>query len=171
MYEESIRIPLVIRGPGQTVPHTVDAWAMNIDWAPTIVDYGGATPDIAVDGTTLRRFVDTATPPQGRRTVLIEHPCDGTTMADHPPYDAIRTRDPAFTLDPSGRAVLVYAETLDKHQRVVAREFYDLAADPLENESQHASGDPKVQQQMAALAQRLAQLKACAGDGCRQLQR
>jgi N-acetylglucosamine-6-sulfatase len=170
-YEESIRIPMIIRGPGQTVPRSVDAWAMNIDWAPTILDYGGATPDIEVDGTSLVRFIDTAEPPEGRRTVLIEHPCDGTTMADHPPYDAIRTKDPAFTQDASGKTVLVYAETFNKHGAIVAREFYDLATDPLEDESRHASTDPLVQRQMKALANRLDQLKVCAGDGCRQLQR
>jgi arylsulfatase A-like enzyme len=171
MYEESIRIPMIIRGPGQTVPRSVDAWAMNIDWAPTIVDYAGATPDIAVDGTSLVRFVDTASPPEGRHTVLIEHPCDGTAMADHPPYDMVRTRDPALTQDPTGQAVLVYAETLNKRNEIVAKEFYNLATDPLEDESQHASTDPKVQKQMKALAQRLDQLKVCVGDTCRQLQR
>ena len=171
LYEESIRIPLIIRGPGQTVPRSVDAWAMNIDWAPTILDYGGATPDIEIDGTSLVRFVDTPDPPEGRRTVLIEHPCDGTAMADHPPYDAIRTKDPAFTQDPTGATVLVYAETLNKRNAVVAREFYDLATDPLEDESQHASTDPAMQKVMKALANRLDQLKACVGDGCRQLQR
>ena len=171
MYEESIRIPMIIRGPGQTVPRSVDAWAMNIDWAPTIVDFGGATPDIAVDGTSLVRWVDTANPPEGRHTVLIEHPCDGTAMADHPPYDMIRTRDSALTGDPSGQAVVVYAETLNKRNAIVARELYDLATDPLEEQSLHNSTDPKIQRQMAALARRLDDLKVCAGDTCRQLQR
>jgi len=171
MYEESIRIPMIIRGPGQTVPRTVEAWAMNIDWAPTILDYGGATPDIAVDGLTLKRFVDTDHPPEGRRTVLIEHPCDGTTMADHPPYDMVRTKDPALTQDASGQTVLVYAETYDKRNRLAAKEFYNLATDPLEDQSLHQSTDPQIQRQMKALAARLDDLKVCAGDGCRQLQR
>jgi len=170
MYEESIRIPMIIRGPGQTVPRSVDAWAMNIDWAPTIVDYAGAMPDIAVDGTSLKGFVDTATPPEGRRTVLIEHPCDGTLMAGHPPYDMVRTKDSTFTGDPTGQTVLVYAETLNKHDAIVAKEFYNLATDPLEDESQQNSADPTVQKQMNALARRLDQLKVCAGDTCRQLQ-
>jgi N-acetylglucosamine-6-sulfatase len=171
MYEESIRIPMIIRGPGQTVPRSVDAWAMNIDWAPTIVEYGGATPDIAVDGASLVSFVDTATPPAGRRTVLIEHPCDGTLMSDHPPYDMVRTKDATFTGDKTGSTVLVYAETLNRNNAIVAKEFYNLATDPLEDESQHASTDPQVQRQMQALAQRLHNLQACAGDACRQLQK
>jgi len=171
MYEESIRIPMIIRGPGQTVPRSVDTWAMNIDWTPTILDYAGAAPDIAVDGASLKRYIDTANPPIGRRTMLIEHPCDGTAMATHPPYDMIRTMDPALTGDKTGRTILVYAETLNKRNQIVAKEFYNLATDPLEDESQQDSTDPKVQKAMKALATRLDQLKVCTGDSCRQLQR
>ena len=50
-YEESIRVPLVIRFDGRAEPHVEDRMALNIDLAPTIADLAGLdVPD--VDGRT-----------------------------------------------------------------------------------------------------------------------
>jgi arylsulfatase A-like enzyme len=49
MYEESLRMPLLIRWPGHIKPHTTnDAMVMNIDFAPTLLEAAGASvpPDM-----------------------------------------------------------------------------------------------------------------------------
>ena len=44
IYEESIRVPLEMRGPGIPKGVSVDPLAINADLAPTIVDAAGAHP-------------------------------------------------------------------------------------------------------------------------------
>jgi N-acetylglucosamine-6-sulfatase len=49
-YEEDIRVPMVLRGPGVPKGAHIDAVALNIDLAPTFADVAGIeTPDF-VDG-------------------------------------------------------------------------------------------------------------------------
>src|SRR5215216_5775766 len=53
-YEEDIRVPLIVRGPGvpegETLPHMV----LNNDLAPTFADLAGAEPPSFVDGRSLK---------------------------------------------------------------------------------------------------------------------
>ena len=52
-YEESLRVPLVIRGPGVPQGRTVHGQVSNIDFAPTLVDVAGAKPGRTMDGVSL----------------------------------------------------------------------------------------------------------------------
>jgi arylsulfatase A-like enzyme len=54
VYEEIIRTPLVIRGPG-VEPGRRDALASGIDLVPTILRFAGVRPDAALDGVALQR--------------------------------------------------------------------------------------------------------------------
>jgi arylsulfatase A-like enzyme len=53
MYEESVRVPLVVRGPGIRPNVVIDSVVANIDYAPTIVELTGATPTLPMDGVSL----------------------------------------------------------------------------------------------------------------------
>ena len=53
LYEPSIRVPLLIRGPGIPQGVSVDDMAINADLAPTILDATGATPGRVMDGESL----------------------------------------------------------------------------------------------------------------------
>ena len=60
MWEESIRVPLILtppRLPAALRGRAVDAMALNIDLAPTIVDWAGLEPSDDYDGRSLRRLV------------------------------------------------------------------------------------------------------------------
>ena len=90
-YEESIRVPLVIRVPGGQRA-AVSAIALNNDLAPTISDYAGAHPlrdSDAFDGRSLRPQLSHTPAPSTRHQFMIEHFIEATTMelaADFPLY-------------------------------------------------------------------------------------
>jgi len=53
LYEESIRIPIIIRGPGITTGIKLDDMVLNIDLAPTILDIAGILIPSEMDGISL----------------------------------------------------------------------------------------------------------------------
>jgi len=54
MYEESLRTPFVMRYPGVIKPGTsIDQFAVNIDWAPTILDIAGVKVPAEMQGVSL----------------------------------------------------------------------------------------------------------------------
>src|SRR2546423_4779635 len=89
-YEPSIRVPLVLRGPG--IPHAATSrqLAINADLAPTIVDLSGAKPTLAMDG---RSLVPAAGHPSttSRRQLLIEGRRQGRAPG-YTRFHAVRTQ-------------------------------------------------------------------------------
>jgi N-acetylglucosamine-6-sulfatase len=170
LYEESIRLPMVIHAPGQTQPRVTDEWVMNTDWAATIADYAGVKPRRELDGRSLRGLVDGSIGATGRRSILVEHPSAGGT-GDVPPYAMIRSKNPALTLDASGRKAMVFAQTLNsKGTLITDEELYDLQEDPDQFKSLHKSPDATRLTQKNNLANQLFQLKSCIGAACRALE-
>jgi N-acetylglucosamine-6-sulfatase len=142
VYEEAIRVPLLIRGPGvEKEGAVVDELAVNADIAPTILDAAGAGAPLELDGRSLLPF--TANPNRTRgREILIEQEN----------YVAIRTHR------------YVYAEYLGGNN-AGAVELYDLETDPFELSNQAAN--PAYATVRAKLASRLVALRTCEGTGCR----
>jgi len=169
VYEESNRLPMIIRAAGQASPRVVNAWVMNTDWAPTIAALGSAVPDIPVDGRSLLPWLMGAGI-EGRRTMLVERPNDGVLSTKYPAYSMVRSKDPALTRATSEAATLVYAQTYDPKGQVTDQEFYDLSIDPLQTQSLHTSTQPLRLAQMKALKAKLAALRSCAGATCRALE-
>ncbi len=67
VYEEAVRVPLMMRGPGIPRDETVKEMSANIDLAPTIADVAGATPLVKVDGQLTDAPRPTPGPLQGPR--------------------------------------------------------------------------------------------------------
>ena len=162
IYEEDIRVPLIVRGPGVPADVTRDHFALNIDLAPTFAELGGATPTDFMDGRSLVPLLGSTPLPQQewRDDFLVElwRPVGGEEIR------ALRTRD-GFRSGPTpGRAgapgAAVYAEYLSG-----ARELYDLEADPYQSDSLHEGVPPGQQMRWSS---RLWELATCAGGGCRQ---
>jgi arylsulfatase A-like enzyme len=137
VYEPSIRVPLIIHGPGIPDGVTTEDLAMNTDLAPTIVELTGAEPGRAMDGLSLLPPMESPGLRRGR-AILIE------TRS----YTAVRT------------ARYVYVENATGEL-----ELYDLDNDPDQLQSLHA--DPTFDQVEASLASMLAALRTCSGSGCR----
>jgi arylsulfatase A-like enzyme len=144
-YEESIHVPLVVRGPG-VPPGVREQPVLNIDFAPTLAELAGARAPEGVDG---RSFVPLlrAQPRSGRwRTdFLVEHWT--AEEGGIPPYSALRSED------------YLYVEYPDAE-----RELYDLRRDPFELHNGYADATPSL---VDRLSRRLGALKACAGPTCR----
>ncbi|HZA66873.1 MAG TPA: sulfatase, partial [Geminicoccaceae bacterium] len=49
-YEEDIRVPMVVRGPGVPEGETIEAMGLNSDFAPTFAEIAGIAPPAFVDG-------------------------------------------------------------------------------------------------------------------------
>lgn len=148
VYEEAVRVPLLMRGPGVPKGVSVRDLSINADLAPTIADAAGAKPGLAEDGVSLLPFAAEPQRAHGRELLIEQYSPDGE---DGEPagteYQAVRTSRYKFVENATGEI-----------------ELYDLAADPYELTNLH--GNPDYAEAEAALAQRLAALRACAGRSC-----
>ncbi len=148
-YEEAIRVPLMMRGPG--VPEGIVAreLAVNADLAPTILDAADATADDVVDGRSLLRAVRNPRELRGREILLEKGDIAGEGEPEDPAsFTGIRNRSYKYIEYGTGEL-----------------ELYDLRTDPFELEN--LVDDPAFDAVEAALAARLALLAECAGDTCR----
>jgi N-acetylglucosamine-6-sulfatase len=146
-YEESIRVPLFVRGPGVPKGVKVDYLALNIDFAPTLVELAGASGADFVEGRSLVPLLRPDPPPAGawRKDFLVEHWSEGGD--GFPGFAALRTMEGLYAEYDTGE-----------------RELYDLARDPYELKNLVPAAAPG---ELKALADRLASLKACSGARCR----
>jgi arylsulfatase A-like enzyme len=147
VYEPSIRVPLLMRGPGIPRGVRVRQSAGNIDLAPTILDAAGASAGRRLDGRSLLPLLAEPSVQWGR-DLLIEGDVAQGKGRRRGAFTAIRT--PRY----------LYAEHANGD-----RELYDLARDPHELSSRHA--DPALAPLRRELARRLALLRACSGSACR----
>lgn len=147
-YEEDIKVPLLVRGPGVPAGRTLEQLVINNDFAPTFAELGGAsTPDF-VDGRSLTPLLGPDLPPKDewRQSFLVEAKRNG--VEDRPPYDAVRT----------ARWSLV------RYRGVRDTELYDLQEDPFQLQSLHRTADRAL---IRELVMQLRDLRRCAGEECR----
>jgi N-acetylglucosamine-6-sulfatase len=142
-YEPSIRLPLLMRGPGVPAGERLGQLVTNADLAPTIVDAAGARPGRAQDGRSLLDLVKDPGAQWGRELLLEGGTNQGLTFAGLRNY---RWK---------------YIEYV-----TAGKELYDLENDA--HELNNLAGDPALAPLRAAMAARLAALRTCAGSGCRQ---
>ena len=143
VYEPSIRVPLILRGPGVPAGARRRQLVTNADLAPTILDAAGALPGRVQDGESLYGLLRDGGLESGRE-LLLEGPSGIQAVA----FSALRN----------------YRFTYAEHDNG-ARELYDLERDPDQLESVH--DDPAYDAIQARLSQRLAALQICAGASCR----
>jgi len=149
VYEPSVRVPLVIRGPGVPRDVRLQQLVANIDLAPTIVDAVDAKAGRTMDGRSLLPLLRNRRGPW-RESVLLER-----VTAER--QRAAEGRNPTFTAIRTARHV--YVEYTNGQ-----RELYDLSNDPDQIASRHA--DLAYETVKTNLARRLAKLRMCSGRAC-----
>ena len=73
MYEQSIRVPLLVYDPRAGSHHDVNDMVLNIDIPKTILDYAGVSAPERYQGISLKPYVDGETGIKPRENILIEH--------------------------------------------------------------------------------------------------
>ncbi len=122
-YEESLKMPLIVRWPGKVEPGTrCAAMVQNIDYAPTMLEAVGLETDWDVHGVSLMPLLTGggATPRGWRDTIYYRYIDGGHGVAQH---SAIRTDD--FKL-------LFFDSPRNEAEENSRWELYDLNSDPQE---------------------------------------
>ena len=136
MYDESIRAPLIIfdpRAPAALRGVRIDAMSLNLDLAPTLLDYAGIPAPSAMQGRSLRPLVESPKAPgDWREEFFFEHHYAPEII---PPSEGVRTTRWA------------YLRWLAPNPEL--EELYDLAADPLQTRNLAAA--PSHQDVLARL--------------------
>lgn len=146
MYEESIRVPLMIhdpRRPKRESGRRVEEMVLNVDLAPTILDYAGIAPPETMQGRSLRPLLSEETRPTDWRQEwfyehLIPHP-------NIPRTEGVRTGRWSYTR---------YVGTEPMHELL-----YDLDNDPLQRhnlatETRYATNLAEMRERWKALREK-----------------
>jgi N-acetylglucosamine-6-sulfatase len=147
-YEEDIRVPFMVRGPGIRPGTTVTQMTANIDLAPTFAELAGAEVADFVDGRSFVPFLfgQAEEVTDWRKALLLE-----TGYLDREShviaYRGIRAEDFTYVEYESGEL-----------------EFYDLTADPYQLDNLAGELDAET---LSLLHSWLEQLTACQAEGCR----
>jgi arylsulfatase A-like enzyme len=179
-YDESIRVPLIVRGPGVAAGAVVDSIALNVDLASTFAELASASPADFVDGRSLVPLLDGDPPAEWRHGFLVEH--YDRTRPDQwgapgtVPEEAAQDDQEAPELE-EGDAITDVAPidsppylALRTEQYLYVeyangeRELYDMQTDPYQLQNLAATADPAL---LAELAANMHHLRLCAGADCR----
>lgn len=143
MYEESIRLPLIVFDPRQTAARrgtTCDAITLNIDLAPTLLTLAGVPVPASMQGRDVGPLLAGQRPATWRTDFFYEHHFDPARI---PPSEGVRTERWA------------YLRWIAPHP--VTEELYDLTVDPLE--ARNLAADPRQANDLARLRARWEELR------------
>ena len=150
-YEEDIRVPLMVRGPGVPAGRTLKHQVLNNDLAPTFARLAGVTPPAFVDGKSMVPLLGTSPPTVSnwRTGILTENwrTDAGGGMSDAPTYKALRTKNFSWVRYVNGE-----------------RELYDMRDDPYQLNSRDPSHNRSL---VRRYNNRIEQLATCDGAECR----
>ncbi len=149
-YEESVRVPLMARGPGVAEGLTLDQVVGLVDLDPTLLDLaGGASANAAArDGRSLMPLLllKKGEKVSWRESMLIEHFGGGAPFRVRG-YFGLRSKEATYVEYATGE-----------------KEYYDLVKDPFQMENTASRLDGPA---LAALHARVMALQDCRGAACR----
>lgn len=179
-FDEDIRVPLIVRGPGIARGSTNRALVGNVDLAPTFADLANRRPPPATDGRSLVALLLGHDRDWPRRSFLLEHwPEAGTVSRDAriplEPPDNDTTDTPRPSRPPRHRG-LVDPDRIPEYRAIRTKEYtyveymtgehelYDLRRDP----HQLVNVYPRLRRATRlALTAEVAKLADCSGASCR----
>ncbi|WP_238402852.1 sulfatase [Paenibacillus mesophilus] len=129
MYEESLRMPFIIRYPRHIRPGSVDRhMVLNTDFAPTFLDYAGIPVPEEMQGRSFRQIVEGERPEQWRTSMYYRY---WMHMSEHAVYAHYGIRTEQYKL------IYYYADALGTKgstddPKPPEWELFDLKKDPYE---------------------------------------
>ena len=160
MYEESLRMPLLVRYPPEVTPGSVTgSMVLNVDFAPTFLDIAGVTVPGRVQGRSLRPLLRGEHPADWRQSMYYRYWQHDDGIHHVWAHYGLRTS--------RWKLVHYYADGLGlpgTSQRAMSPEWelFDLQADPRELHSLH--DDPAYAAVFARLRTELEQRQRDVGD-------
>jgi N-acetylglucosamine-6-sulfatase len=156
MYEPSIRVPLLVRGPGVAAGHRSDELVANVDLAPTFVELAGARAGRVMDGRSLLPY---ARDPElrSRRPILLDAPIGQLIMAS-------KLKGGPLVEVPSLRGLRTPRLSYIEHGTGEA-ELYNMIADP--DQLMNLHGVREFHDIESAMRLALQRYVNCAGETCR----
>jgi len=170
-YEESVRVPLVVAGPGVAAGQE-NRMALLTDLAPTFLDLAGVTVPTDVDGVSLAPLLRGESPSTWRTDFVGAYASSGQDTQEGVAQELVSELATRFLDVPQWRGLRtqehLYAEW-PQEDGSVELELYDLSADPyqLKNLLSTPKGREENADLVSALATRLEQLSTCSGASCR----
>jgi arylsulfatase A-like enzyme len=146
-YEESVRVPLIVRGPGVEAGRTLSRLITNADLLPTLLDLAGRKPPDNIDGRSFASLLGPDAESQPWRNAIPLESRHAVRNSGVPAFGAIRTERYKWIEYENG-----------------TRALYDLDNDPHELTNVAGGGNAAIG---TALSKQLAAILACKGPGCR----
>ena len=147
MFEESIRMPFLIRIPGMKSPGSVcDDMILNIDFAPTLLDYAGVGPLPEMQGRSFRNNLEGKTPGDWRISMYYHY-------YEYPGWHMVKRH---YGIRTERYKLIHYYFDIDEW------ELYDLERDP--HEMHDRFDDPDYAAIVRQLQMELDSLRAYFGD-------
>jgi len=156
MYEQSQRMPLMIRYPKRVKPgQRFDTLIENVDFAPTLLEYAGASIPSTIQGQSFRSLLETGREPDSWKKETYYRYWMHMAHHDNPAHVGIRTK--------THKLIFYYGCNYDGGYRTPPGwELYDLASDPAETINLY--DNPENTDLVADLKARLATLRQRIGD-------
>jgi arylsulfatase A-like enzyme len=149
-YEEDIRVPFAVRGPGVPSGRRIGAMALTIDLAPTFATWAGIEAPDFVDGRSLVPLLRDPSIPWRNSFIIQRLGLESDEQLK--PANALAVRTGKYT----------YVAYNNGEQ-----ELYDVELDPYQLDSIEPAADPAL---IDELATRRTELSACRGQECRDLE-
>ncbi len=147
MYEEAFRMPLVVRFPRELKPGTVSSeMVLNLDIAPTLLDFAGVTIPSAIQGRSFRPIMKGETASDWRKSAYYHY-------YEYPAWHMVKRHYGVRT----ERYKLIHF-----YFDIDAWELYDLKTDP--NELNNLYNDPAHQDTVKELKAEIVRLQKQYGD-------
>lgn len=160
MYEESLRMPFLMRYPGAIRPGSVNRdMTLNIDFAPMFLDYAGVPAPAEMQGRSFRANVEGHTPRDWRKAMYYRYWMHNDPDHHVPANYGIRTE--------RWKLIYYYGKPLGMSgasppDTAPEWELYDMRNDPREMKNLYP--DPKYAPLVRGLKAQLDQLQREAGD-------
>jgi arylsulfatase A-like enzyme len=159
MYEESLRMPFVVRYPREIAPHSVsDDMILNVDFAPTFLDLVGIPIPSDMQGNSFRPLLGGKLPADWQTSMYYRY---WMHLAHHNVYAHYGVRTLRYKLIYYYSDSMGQAGSIDE-SREPEWELFDLEHDP--QEMNNVYSDPEYAEVVADLKEELHRLQAKVGD-------